>query len=151
MSQLHALKGASSLHQIATLLNFQPKFLAYILYKKPPLTQYSSFHIPKRSDAALYINTPPPAPLSVLCWIAGCVILQPQTAAPIHDTQMTLHFQRISLIFRLTSPDKLLAKFTNGKRATTSRGLSPRRDLQSTQQRRACNIEIRARLSRGWL
>src|SRR5260370_10920726 len=69
--------------------------------------------------------------LSVTCWISGCVSWQPQTAAPIHDTQMTLHFQRISLIFRLTSPDKLLAKFTNGKLANNSRGLSPRQDMQS--------------------
>src|SRR5258708_32142828 len=60
MSQLHALKGASSLHQIATLLNFQPKFLAYILYKKPPLTKYSSFNIPKRSGGVRKINAPSP-------------------------------------------------------------------------------------------
>lgn len=60
MSQLQLLKGASSLHDVATLLQFQPKALAYILYKKPPLTRYSSFDAPKRGGGVRKINAPSP-------------------------------------------------------------------------------------------
>ena|SRR5438552_4532600 len=60
MSQLLLLKGASSLHHVATLLQFQPKALAYILYKKPPLSKYSSFEIPKRGGGVRKINAPSP-------------------------------------------------------------------------------------------
>lgn len=60
MSQLTLLKGASSLHDVATLLQFQPKSLAYILYVKPPLTKYSSFDVPKRGGGVRKINAPSP-------------------------------------------------------------------------------------------
>ncbi|MGH2510822.1 MAG: reverse transcriptase domain-containing protein [Ktedonobacteraceae bacterium] len=58
MSQLALLKGASSLRQVAALLQFQPKAVAYILYKKPPLTKYNSFDVPKRGGGARKINAP---------------------------------------------------------------------------------------------
>jgi RNA-directed DNA polymerase len=60
MSQLLVLRGASTLHHVATLLQFQPKALAYILYKKPPLTKYSSFDVPKRGGGVRKINVPSP-------------------------------------------------------------------------------------------
>ncbi len=60
MSQLTLLRGASTLGQVATLLQFQPKALAYILYKKPPLTKYTSFDIPKRGGGVREINAPSP-------------------------------------------------------------------------------------------
>lgn len=60
MSQLLLLKGAFSLHHVATLLQFQPKALAYILYKKPPLSKYSSFDVPKRGGGVRKINAPSP-------------------------------------------------------------------------------------------
>lgn len=60
MSQLLLLRGASSLHHVATLLQFQPKFLAYILYKKPLLTRYTSFNMAKRDGSVRTINAPSP-------------------------------------------------------------------------------------------
>ncbi len=60
MSQLLNLKGASTLHHVATLLQFQPKALAYILYKKPPLAKYSSFDVPKRGGGVRKISAPSP-------------------------------------------------------------------------------------------
>src|SRR5712691_10086582 len=60
MSALTLLKGASTLHDIAALLRFQPKALAYILYKKPPLTKYSSFDVPKRGGGVRKISAPSP-------------------------------------------------------------------------------------------
>ena len=60
MSQLLFLRGAASLHHVATLLQFQPKFLAYILYKKPALTKYSSFNMAKRDGGVRTINAPSP-------------------------------------------------------------------------------------------
>jgi hypothetical protein len=49
MFQLLLLKGAQSIHDVAFLLQFQAKAIAFILYKKPPEFKYSSFTIPKRS------------------------------------------------------------------------------------------------------
>jgi RNA-directed DNA polymerase len=60
MSQLTLLRAASSLHHVAALLQFQPKAVAYILYKKPPLTKYSSFDVPKRGGGVRNINAPCP-------------------------------------------------------------------------------------------
>jgi RNA-directed DNA polymerase len=60
MSQLLFLRGASSLRHLATLLQFQPKALAYILYKKPPPTRYSSFTMAKRDGSVRKINAPSP-------------------------------------------------------------------------------------------
>lgn len=60
MSQLLLLRGASSLRHVATLLQFQPKFLAYILYKKPLLTRYTTFSMAKRDGSVRTINAPSP-------------------------------------------------------------------------------------------
>jgi RNA-directed DNA polymerase len=60
MSELLLLKGASTLHHVAGLLQFQPQALAYILYKKPLLTKYSSFDVPKRGGGVRKINAPSP-------------------------------------------------------------------------------------------
>ena len=49
MSQLLLLRGATSLQDVATLLQFQAKSLAYIIYKKPVQSRYKSFQISKRS------------------------------------------------------------------------------------------------------
>src|SRR5664279_5643304 len=58
MSQLQALRAASSLNQVATLLDFKPKAVAYILYKKPPATKYQSFSIAKRGGGLRQISAP---------------------------------------------------------------------------------------------
>jgi RNA-directed DNA polymerase len=60
MSQLQALRAALSIHQVATLLHFQPKALAYILYKKPLPTRYSSFNMAKRDGSVRTISAPAP-------------------------------------------------------------------------------------------
>lgn len=60
MSQLRLLKDASTLHEVAALLQFQPSAFAYILYKKPAHTKYSSFEVPKRRGGVRKINAPSP-------------------------------------------------------------------------------------------
>jgi RNA-directed DNA polymerase len=60
MSQLTLLKAASTLAEVATLLDFKPSALAFILYKKPPLTKYTTFAVPKRGGGLRTINAPSP-------------------------------------------------------------------------------------------
>jgi RNA-directed DNA polymerase len=60
MSQLTVLKAASTLSDVAALLRFQAKAVSYILYKKPPLTKYSSFDVPKRGGGVRKIKAPSP-------------------------------------------------------------------------------------------
>jgi len=60
MSQLTLLKGASTLHDVAALLGFQPQAVAYILYVKPPLAKYNSFDVPKRGGGVRKIKAPSP-------------------------------------------------------------------------------------------
>jgi RNA-directed DNA polymerase len=60
MSQLLLLRGATSLQDVATLLQFQAKSLAYIIYKKPVQTRYKSFQISKRSGGIRDIKAPAP-------------------------------------------------------------------------------------------
>lgn len=58
MSQLQALKSAITREQIAALLGFQTKILAYILYRMPPEIKYTRFEIPKRGGGSRTINAP---------------------------------------------------------------------------------------------
>lgn len=58
MTQLAALKAASSLHGIAHLLGFKPAALAYILYKLNDSQRYKQFEIPKRSGGKRTIKAP---------------------------------------------------------------------------------------------
>jgi RNA-directed DNA polymerase len=60
MSQLQALRAASSLNHVATLLDFKPKALAYILYKKTAAAKYQSFSISKRTGGVRLISAPSP-------------------------------------------------------------------------------------------
>jgi RNA-directed DNA polymerase len=60
MSQLTLLRAASTLAEVATLLDFKPSALAFILYKKPPLTKYTTFTVPKRGGGIRTINAPSP-------------------------------------------------------------------------------------------
>jgi len=60
MSQLQSLRAARSLHDVAALLHFKPKGLAFILYRKPPQTKYQSFDIAKRGGGVRHINAPAP-------------------------------------------------------------------------------------------
>jgi len=56
--QLALLKSAQSIHDVAFLLEFQAKTLAYILYKKPLEEKYRSFTIAKRTGGTREINAP---------------------------------------------------------------------------------------------
>ena len=60
MSRLQSLRASSSLHDVAALLQFKPKYLAYILYKMPDAAKYRAFKIAKRSGGGREINAPCP-------------------------------------------------------------------------------------------
>lgn len=60
MSQLTLLKAASTLSEVATLLDFKPSAPAYILYKKLPAAKYTTFAVPKRGGGLRTINAPSP-------------------------------------------------------------------------------------------
>ena len=55
---LEKLRKASSLHDVAHLLGFTPKALAYVIYKVAPEHRYSSFEIPKKSGGSRVIHAP---------------------------------------------------------------------------------------------
>lgn len=60
MSQLEKLKAATTLHDVAHILGFKPKSLAYLLYKKPSAERYKEFEIPKRTGGKRSISAPYP-------------------------------------------------------------------------------------------
>jgi RNA-directed DNA polymerase len=60
MSQLLPLREATSLQDVATLLQFQAKSLSYIIYKKPVPARYKSFQISKRNGGIREIKAPAP-------------------------------------------------------------------------------------------
>lgn len=60
MSQLQSLRASSSLHHVAAILQFKPKYLAYILYKMPDAAKYHAFKIAKRRGGVREINAPCP-------------------------------------------------------------------------------------------
>jgi RNA-directed DNA polymerase len=61
MSPLTSLKAATSLQNVADILGFKAKSLAFILYKKQPAEKYTKFNIPKRSGGVRPISAPYPA------------------------------------------------------------------------------------------
>lgn len=58
MSSLDALKNASNLREFATAIGYRPQGLAYILYKIPDASKYTTFEIPKRSGGLRQIAAP---------------------------------------------------------------------------------------------
>lgn len=58
MSRLARLKAATSLSDLARLLDFKPKGVSYILYKQPAATKYKTFQIPKRNGGQRTIKAP---------------------------------------------------------------------------------------------
>jgi hypothetical protein len=58
MSRLAALRAAQNLHDVAHLLNFTAKGLAFILYVKPKSTRYHEFEIDKKSGGKRKISAP---------------------------------------------------------------------------------------------
>src|SRR6266446_5429896 len=58
MPRLATLKAATSLSDVAKLLDFKPKAVSYILYKHPEATKYKTFQIPKRNGGTRTIKAP---------------------------------------------------------------------------------------------
>lgn len=58
MSHLTALKAATTLHQVASLLGFKPSALSYLLYVRPEATKYKTFDIAKRTGGIRQIAAP---------------------------------------------------------------------------------------------
>jgi retron-type reverse transcriptase len=58
MSRLATVKAATSLSDVAKLLDFKPKAVSYILYKHPGATKYKTFQIPKRNGGQRTIKAP---------------------------------------------------------------------------------------------
>src|SRR6266446_8198131 len=58
MPRLATLKAATSLSDVAKLLDFKPKAVSYILYKHPEATKYKTFQIPKRNGGQRTIKAP---------------------------------------------------------------------------------------------
>jgi len=58
MPRLATLEAATSLSDVAKLLDFKPKAVSYILYKHPEATKYKTFQIPKRNGGQRTIKAP---------------------------------------------------------------------------------------------
>lgn len=58
MTHLDGLRSAKSFHDIASLLGFKPRALAYIIYKIPVDQRYESFDIPKKRGGYRKISAP---------------------------------------------------------------------------------------------
>ena len=58
MSQLTALKAASTLHEVAALLGFKPSAVSYLLYVRTEAGKYKTFDIPKRGGSTRQIAAP---------------------------------------------------------------------------------------------
>lgn len=60
MTPLERLRAAKSRLEIAKLLGFTPKALAYLLYKQAPETKYKAFNIAKKTGGTRLIEAPVP-------------------------------------------------------------------------------------------
>lgn len=60
MSRLQSLQAASSRDDVAVLMGYKPKALAYIIYKIPDTAKYKIFQISKRGGGVREINAPCP-------------------------------------------------------------------------------------------
>ena len=60
MSQLAFLKAATTLTNVAPLLNYKASGLSYVLYKIPDVAKYEVFDIPKRNGGSRRIHAPTP-------------------------------------------------------------------------------------------
>lgn len=56
-TKLNALRAASSLRELASLLGLEPKVLSYVLYINPA-PKYSTFQIPKKAGGHRKIDAP---------------------------------------------------------------------------------------------
>ncbi len=58
MSQLTKLKAATTLNDVAAVLNVKPSALAFVLYKIPKEIRYTTFTVPKKSGGERTISAP---------------------------------------------------------------------------------------------
>lgn len=58
MSALKKLKNATTIAEVADILGFKTKALAYILYRQPDSLRYKEFDIPKKSGGVRHIAAP---------------------------------------------------------------------------------------------
>lgn len=58
MSALAVLKTCASFHDVARMLGFTPRAMAYLLYSLPEHSKYTTFSIPKRSGGMRTIAAP---------------------------------------------------------------------------------------------
>ncbi len=58
MSRLTTLKAATSLSDVAKLLDFKPKAVSYLSYRQPDAMKYKTFQIPKRNGGQRTIKAP---------------------------------------------------------------------------------------------
>ena len=58
MASIDELREANGLKDVARIIGFKPKALAYILYKVPPSSRYEKFTIPKASGGEREIMAP---------------------------------------------------------------------------------------------
>lgn len=58
MFYLQRLRSAKTLKDVAKILGFEARSLAYILYKMPDAAKYASFEVPKRNGGARQIKAP---------------------------------------------------------------------------------------------
>jgi hypothetical protein len=58
MSALKKLKNATTITDVADILGFKTKALAYILYRQPDSLKYKEFDIPKKSGGVRHIAAP---------------------------------------------------------------------------------------------
>ena len=122
MSRLATLKTATSLSDVATLLDFKPKAVSYILYKRPAATKYTTFQIPKRNGGQRTIKAP----------IAALKLLQRKLSEDVYKRQVEWDAKRRSWRETKRDASATLGMTPNNKHAAATgcgkqRGIPPLR------------------------
>jgi RNA-directed DNA polymerase len=84
LSALAVLKACTSFHDVALMLGFKPQAVAYLLYRLPEHSRYTTFSIPKRSGGTRTIAAP----------CGQLKLLQRNLADILQDCLEEIHFKR---------------------------------------------------------
>ncbi|HEX7688414.1 MAG TPA: retron Ec67 family RNA-directed DNA polymerase/endonuclease [Burkholderiaceae bacterium] len=84
MSALADLKACVSFHDVARMLGFTPRAVAYLLYRLPEHAKYTTFSVPKRSGGMRTIAAP----------CAQLKLLQRNLAGVLQDSLEEIQFRR---------------------------------------------------------